>query len=58
MEVINPHSPCFSGCKYLKKCHADKSIVIECGRYEPTEEYKEFISKVKTIFPESLGESK
>lgn len=34
----NYNSLCIS-CKYLKKCHADKRIVIECKRYEPKDEY-------------------
>ena len=50
---MNINSLC-GKCKYLKKCHADKRIVIECKRYEPTEEYEKFISEVKKI----LGEMK
>jgi ribosomal protein S17 len=43
---MNINSLC-GKCKYLKKCHADKRIVIECKRYEPTEEYEKIISEVK-----------
>lgn len=35
------------GCKYLQKCHADKSKVIECKRYEPKDEYIQMMMELR-----------
>jgi hypothetical protein len=48
MKPINPNSPCVLGCKYSTKCHADKSYVIECKRYEPKEEYIQMMMELKS----------
>ena len=49
MKTVNPNSPCVQGCKYSTKCHADKSKVIECKRYEPKEEYIQLMMELKSI---------
>lgn len=47
------YSICVLGCKYLKKCHADKNRVIACNRFEPTEEYKKYLSVLGDMLKES-----
>lgn len=53
---VNIQSPCIRGCKHSEKCYADKSTVVECKRYEPTEEYKKHISELVNILKESEKE--
>lgn len=48
MKPTNPNSPCVRGCKYSTKCHADKSVVVECKRYEPKEEYIQIMMELKS----------
>jgi hypothetical protein len=36
------------GCKHEEKCHADKSIVIECKRYEPKDEYIQMMMELRS----------
>lgn len=48
MKPTNPNSPCVHGCKHSKKCKADKSNVIECRRYEPTEEWTQIMMELKS----------
>lgn len=48
MKPTNPNSLCIHGCKHSKKCKADKSNVIECRRYEPTEEWTQIMMELKS----------
>ena len=55
---VNIPSLCIRGCKYSEKCHADKSTVVECECFEPTEEYKKYIDILKELEEEKVNESK